>query len=264
MEHFQNHNVTGLGFGLDFTSDFGRLEPLLRACNLAKFDDSGAKGTEYVIASTRAGGVAASVGWSLYGPDIAILHSLAVAPSSRGSGIGASVLAGAMLRLREVLGVDSIYIRASGAVGFFTGFGFLEISAKELPPELEENNFAHGGSGRLMARKYGRSRPGLDQCAFCLIENNSTNAKLPTGSVFWFRQSGAVLEAQYRGGTVVRGHLLGARDGQSLRFVWQQCTESGELLRGSGEIFVKVLDDGRRELREKMGEHPGELLLREL
>lgn len=263
-EVLQNQSITGLGYRLELCESVSRLGPLLEACKLPQFEVSGASRTEYLVAATRAGGVAASVGWSLYSPKTAILHSLAVAPTSRGSGIGASVLAGAMLHLRETLDVEGVYLRTSGAVGFFGGFGFVEVGRDELPIELETNAFATQGEGRLMARQYGRVRPGLDQCAFCLIHNTTPEATLPTGSVFWFRQIGAVLEAQYRGGTVTRGHLLGARDGESLRFVWQHCTEAGRLMRGEGEIFLTLLEDGRRELREQMGDVPGELLLREL
>lgn len=258
----QNDNIASLGYGLEMTKDVSRIEPLLRACNLAMHKEE--TDTTYLVATTPAGGVAAAVGWSRYEGNSAVVHSLAVAPSSRGSGIGASQLASAMLYLREELKMDSLYLVAEGAVGFFAGFGFVEANSADLPGSLAGHSMMQNRKGRLMARRYGEPRHGLDNCAFCLIHNTTPEATLPVGSVFWFRQCGAVLEAQYRGGPVVRGHLLGARDGQALRFVWQHCTEDGRLMRGRGEIFVKLLDDGRRELREKLGDHPGELLLREL
>jgi hypothetical protein len=61
------------------------------------------------------------------------------------------------------------------------------------------------------------------------------------------------------------GHIIGSVKGQTLDFLWHQVLDSGELDQGTGRIFVSELDDGRRELREKLGgSDPGELLLREV
>jgi hypothetical protein len=49
-----------------------------------------------------------------------------------------------------------------------------------------------------------------------------------------------------------------------LQFLWHHALENGELQNGSGNILVRELPDGRRELRETLGEDPGELLLREV
>lgn len=261
----KNEMIEGLGYGLKVTELVREVRPLLKACNLVEHQAQGEGAqTAYLLATTPAGGVAAAVGWSVYSSGDAVLHSLAVAPSSRGSGLGASQLASAMRYLREEREVRRIYIQAQGAVGFFGGFGFVEIEPKELPSAIEGHTAFSSGEGKLMVRRYGRARHGLDQCAFLLVHNTTPDATLPVGSVFWFRQSGPVLEAFYRGGPVIRGHLLGARDGEALRFLWQQCTDEGRLMRGRGEIFFRLLEDGRRELREKIGAHPGELLLREL
>lgn len=261
----RNEMIEGLGYGLRMTDLVREVRPLLKVCNLAEHSDEG-RGAEtaYMLATTSAGGVAAAVGWSVFEGGAAVLHSLAVSPSSRGSGVGASQLASAMRYLREELDVGAIYIQAQGAAGFFEGFGFVEIGRSDLPVELAEHSAFGSSEGQVMVRRYGKARRGLDQCAFLLVHNTTPDATLPVGSVFWFRQSGPVLEAFYRGGPVSRGHLLGARDGEALRFLWQQCTDEGQLMRGRGEIFVRLLSDGRRELREKLGDHPGELLLREI
>jgi N-acetylglutamate synthase-like GNAT family acetyltransferase len=263
MNSLRNDSIASLGYRLELTEDTRRVEAILRACSLSS-PDLHPPDTTYLLSCTRAGGVAAAVGWSHLDSGHAILHSLAVAPTSRGSGIGASQLASAMLHLRDDLDVKGVYIRAEGAVGFFSGFGFEEIERQDLPEPVATHPIFQEGTGQLMARRYGTRRPGLDQSAFCLIHNTTADATLPVGSVFWFRQAGPALEAQFRGGPVIRGHLLGARDESKLRFSWQSCTNDGRLLRGEGEIQVSVLPDGRRELRERLGKDPGELLLREL
>ncbi len=260
----RNKNIASLGYRLEKSADVGRVATLLKVCGLERPADEQGGQTTYLMATTAAGGVAASVGWTAMEDNLAVIHSLAVAPSSRGIGIGASLLASAMLHLREERGVRAIFLGGNGIAGYFKRLGFLELEPAEIPAIIRRHPTFEKGVSRPMVRRYGVERHGLDRCAFCLIHNTTSNATLPEGSVFWFRQSGAVLEAQYRGGPVVRGHLLGAMDGETLRFIWQSCTQKSELIRGDGEIIIELLDDGRRELREKIGRDPGELLLREL
>lgn len=264
---FENDNIASLGYDLETIEEVDRVRPLLDACELQVYEGpfDGAEQTAYLVATTPAGGVAASVGWVLYPEGEATIHSLAVAPSSRGRGIGASLLASTMLHLREDCAVESIYIGVAPALsGYFSRLGFIDIDGEELSAPIADHPSFVEGTGDPMVRRYGVERHGLDQCAFCLIHNTTEDATLPVGSVFWFRQSGPVLEAQYRGGSVSRGHLVGAMEAQNLKFLWQCCTDDGELMRGDGQILLEPLDDGRREMREKLGADPGELLLREM
>ena len=117
-----------------------------------------------------------------------------------------------------------------------------------------------------MARRYHPIGRGLDKRAFRLIHNTTTNATIPPGSVFLFKQSGSIIESHYRGGPVQRGHIIGSIKGNELSFLWHQAVGDGDLMQGDGRIFVDELDDGRRELREQLGDptDPGELLLREV
>ncbi len=263
----ENDNIASLGYELDRTEDVDQVRPLLRVCELEVFDEpfEGAEQSLYLVARTPAGGVAASIGWGLYPGGEAVVHSLAVAPSSRGIGIGASLIATTMLYLREQCGVESVYMGvARPLAGYFRRFGFIEADRESLSQQVSNHPSFARGAGRTLVRRYGVERHGLDQTSFCLIHNTTDDATLPVGSVFWFRQSGPVLEGQYRGGPVRRGQLLGSMDGENLRFFWQSCSSDGELMRGEGHIMLDLLDDGRREMREKLGEDPGELLLREL
>lgn len=262
-----NENIASLGYELQRTEDVDEIRPLLRACELEVFEGPFPEAEEaaYFVAKTPAGGVAASIGWGRYGRNEAVLHSLAVAPSSRGIGIGASLVASAMLHLRDDCEVESVFIGVVDALSeYFGRFGFVGLNGESLPEPIAAHPSFGSENIRPMVRRYGEERHGLDQTAFCLIHNSTKDATLPVGSVFWFRQSGPVLEGQYRGGPVRRGQLLGAMDGENLKFLWQSCTNDGELMRGDGKILVDLLDDGRREMREKLGEDPGELLLREL
>jgi amino-acid N-acetyltransferase len=267
----RNEHIESLGYRLERVSDAGDVRPLLAACGLApvgEIDEAIWDATEYLVARTLAGGVAACIGWNMAGA-WSVLHSLAVAPSSRGSGIGASILASAMAIVRDEGGADEVYLSTDSAGRFFSNFGFAREPRGGLPTEVEAHPAFHDRptSSEAMVRRYGAPRLGLDHCAFRLIHNTTLDATLPPGSVFLFTQSGSVLESSYRGGPVVRGHLIGAMNGPELRFLWHQYTQDGRLMNGEGQIFVKPLEDGRRELREKLGheeDDPGELLLREV
>lgn len=264
---FHNGNIAALGYRLERIGAVDRVRPLLDVCGLEPCENTNdnAQETAYLVATTPAGGVAASVGWAMYETGDAVIHSLAVAPSSRGMGLGASLLASVTLYLREQRSTRAIYIGvARPLTGYFGRLGYLEADTEELPKIVEEHPSVAHGADTPMVRRYGVERHGLDKSAFCLIHNTTEGALLPVGSVFWFRQSGQVLEAKYRGGPVARGHLLGAMEGEKLRFFWQSCTAEGELTRGDGEIVIDLLNDGRREMREKLGADPGELLLREI
>lgn len=266
----RNQHITSLGFRLENTGDVARVQPLLRASGLTAIDDAAGAGpwapSTYLVAATTAGGTAACAGWTRH-DDYALLHSLAVAPPSRGSGVGASVLATVLGDIMDTDPVRAVYLTTQVATHFFAGFSFEKLDPAELPePVARHPIFVQtGADSQPMVRRYKPNKRGLDQCAFRLIHNTTTNATLPAGSVFLFRQAGSILEASYRGTPVKRGHLVGSVQSQELNFLWHHVLDDGTLANGEGSIFVDELDDGRRELREKIGgPNPGELLLREV
>ena len=265
----RNEHIASLGFRLENTHSANRIRPLLRASGLAPLQEQAQSGpwqpSTYLIAGTAAGGSAACVGWTR-AEDCIVLHSLAVAAPSRGSGIGASILATVLGEAMDEKPVDEIYLTTRSARHFFADFSFELIEPDRIPYGVRAHPaFANAPTGSApMVRRYKPQKRGLDQCAFRLIHNTTKRATLPSGSVFLFRQSGSSLEADYRGTPVKRGHLIGSVQGDRLTFKWHQVLDDGELINGDGRIFVDELDDGRRELREKLGSDPGELLLREV
>ena len=269
-----NEHITSLGFSLEFSDEENDVQPLLQACQL---EATAAPTTgswpehQFLRATTAAGGTAACLGYSRSGTSV-VLHSLAVAPSSRGSGIAVGILAALMSELKDNEEISGFYITSdsSGVRRMFSSAGFSAIDIDVVPPEvLEHPEFKdRDAAGPVMARTYGTIKRGLDNCAFQLIVNETEDATLPLGSVFFFRQTGNVIESSYRGGPVVRGHLLGAISGDQLNFCWQQYLRHGELASGNGSIVVEPTVDGRRELRNTLSEsdsaHVTELLLREI
>ncbi len=262
-----NEHITSLGYRLEFADDPEVVGPLLEACELdfaPEADDWDE--TKYLIACTRAGGLAACVGWARR-DDSVIIHSLAVAPSSRGSGVGHGLLATAMGHIMDKNPVDAFYLTTQSGTArrMFASMGFHIAEEGELPEEVSEHPVFTSAVdyAKSMVRSYGTKARGLDNYAFRLILNDTPKATLPLGSVFFFTQTGNVIEASYRGGPVVRGHLMGAIDGDDLQFCWHQFTRGGRLMNGDGDITLDNLPDGRRELREKL-QGSGELLLREV
>lgn len=268
-----NAHITSLGYRLETTTDPEVVAPLLKACRMDPIEEPGPdwEVSTYLIACTLAGGIAASVGWNRR-EDSIVLHSLAVAPTSRGSGIGAGLLASAMGELMDTRAVPACWLttESMSALRMFTSAGFVPVDGDDVPAQvLEHSTFASANSkSRPMVRRYQTTRRGLDNCAFRLILNDTQDATLPLGSVFFFRQTGEVIEASYRGGPVRRGHIIGAISGDQLSFCWHQYVDDGALQSGDGNIFFEQLPDGRRELRETLSSaattKTNELLLREV
>jgi ribosomal protein S18 acetylase RimI-like enzyme len=269
----RNEHLSNLGFRLSELESADTLEPLLEACNLEPLsfgDPAGAWApARYLAASTRAGGIAACIGWNRLEEadhEGIVLHSLAVAPSSRHNGIGASLFASALGHVMDDDPVRDVYLIADAARAFFTRFGFNPIDRADVPETIESHPLFGlvDADATPLVRHYLPSRRGLDHCAFRLIHNTTSEEMLPVGSVFFFEQSGSMIEARYRGNPVRRGHLLARLEGSDFQFFWQQFVEDDELMRGKGRIQVSERSDGRRELREQLGDDPGEMLLREV
>ena len=259
---YKNEHIESLGYRIEATTDVAIVGPLLRACGLSAVEDSGRDVSEYLMATTRAGGLAACAGWTRV-EDCVVLHSLAVAPSSRGSGVGAALMAMAMATVMGSAPVEAIYLMATGARRFFASYGFTSTDAVDLPACVREHEtFSAAPRGAVpMTRHYLLGPRGLDQCAFYLVENNTPSAVLPAGAIVFFRQTGQMIEASYRGGPVARGNLLGRVDGDQITYLWHAYATNDELLHGVGNMAITRLPDGRRELRELSGE--SSLVMRE-
>ncbi len=265
-------HITDLGYRLE-RSTAPNLGPLLKACGMAPLDNppDDWERAQYLTAQTRAGGVAAAIGWNR-ADDVAVLHSLAVAPTSRSGGIGAGMLASAMAQLMEEEPPAAIYLLAPGTrvQQLFESAGFRTEEHDDLPAIVATHPIfaAAPDGGRPMSRDYGRRRGSLDNSAFRLVTNKTPEAMLPHGSVFFFRQNGGVIEAMYRGGVVKRGHIIGAVSGDELQFAWHQYIDEGDLQTGTGTILIERLADGRRQLTQSMlepdDEQEHELVLQEL
>lgn len=67
---------------------------------------------------------------------------------------------------------------------------------------------------------------------------------------FHYRQQGGTVWADYAGGDIVRGHLVGTRSGDELDFRYVQLNTSGETATGHCVSRIETRPDGHLRLHE--------------
>ncbi|MEU5796407.1 hypothetical protein E2C11_31200 [Streptomyces lavendulae] len=82
--------------------------------------------------------------------------------------------------------------------------------------------------------------PVADQCA----------GQVGTRTRFAYHEQGGAIWAEYRGGDIVRGHLVGTRAGDRLDFRYVQLRTDGSTACGHCVSTVVELPDGRVRLEE--------------
>lgn len=89
----------------------------------------------------------------------------------------------------------------------------------------------------------------LDGRRFTAVDN--AGGEVTGETIFEYRESAGQVWATYRGGPVVRGHLVGTRSGDTLDFRYVQLNRDGETSSGHCVTAVEELPDGRLRLVEK-------------
>lgn len=112
--------------------DVRPLKSLLRGYGLPRSDLG--RYLDHFLVAEGAGGLVGSAGLEVYGR-AAVLRSVAVAPSLRGSGLG-SRLTEAALDLARRLGVQRVYLFTADAASFFERFGFRAMHLDEVDPAI--------------------------------------------------------------------------------------------------------------------------------
>jgi hypothetical protein len=82
------------------------------------------------------------------------------------------------------------------------------------------------------------------------VAETSADSEISTQTRFQFRQDGDTVEAAYSGGQVVRGSLLGRRDGDRVTCAWTQVRADGGVSGGQSVLRVAVEDCGHIALTE--------------
>ncbi len=86
---------------------------------------------------------------------------------------------------------------------------------------------------------------------FTAIEN-SENGEVSQSTVFRYRQDGNLLWADYSGGQIIKGFLIGnVEDDGGLRFTYQHVNRQGDARMGKCHSVPELLPDGRLRLHER-------------
>lgn len=86
---------------------------------------------------------------------------------------------------------------------------------------------------------------------FTTVEN-SKNGEVSAQTTFAYQQRGNILWAEYSGGEVVKGFLLGlVAEDDCLNFTYQHINRSGQQRAGQCESKPELLPDGRLRLHER-------------
>jgi hypothetical protein len=80
--------------------------------------------------------------------------------------------------------------------------------------------------------------------------SNSASGEVGNATVFSYHQDGDIIWAEYSGGAVLRGYLVGTRNGGSLAFRYTHLNTGRQTANGVCDSRIEVLDDGRLRLHE--------------
>ena len=80
----------------------------------------------------------------------------------------------------------------------------------------------------------------------------SPNGETSPHTIFHYKQSGNILTAEYSGGKIAAGHLIGLVNGQGhIDMHYHQINDQGELMIGVCHSVPEVLSNGKIRLHEK-------------
>lgn len=95
----------------------------------------------------------------------------------------------------------------------------------------------------------------FDGKTFRVVRNDGPGAEVTTETVFHFRQEEidgkTIVHADYRGGGVVMGKLVGVLEGQKMRHSYVQVNTKGDFQRGSSTDEIELTPEGKIRLIDR-------------
>ncbi len=81
--------------------------------------------------------------------------------------------------------------------------------------------------------------------------SNTVNGETTNETVFLYKQIGNILTADYKGGKIIKGQLIGIVDEKgAIDMRYHQINENGELMTGICKSIPEVLSNGKIRLHE--------------
>lgn len=93
------------------------------------------------------------------------------------------------------------------------------------------------------------AHPTLDGRRFAALEH-ANGGEVGPDTVFEYHEDNGEIWASYSGGTVLRGFLVGTRDGDTLSFRYSQLNHDRETSSGRCVSQITITADGRLRLNE--------------
>ncbi|SHN43574.1 amino-acid N-acetyltransferase [Duganella sacchari] len=121
-------------------ADWTAIESLLTQAGLP-LDGAQEHLTSFTVGD-RAGAIVCAGGLEVYG-DTALLRSVVVAPSQRGSGAG-GLLFTALANVAQSRGVSTLYLLTTTAASFFARRGFIQAERATIPAALRHSREFQG------------------------------------------------------------------------------------------------------------------------
>ncbi len=82
-------------------------------------------------------------------------------------------------------------------------------------------------------------------------QSNSDNGEVSAETIFQYRQVGDIIFAEYKGGEIIKGHLLGkVIDGAYLEFRYHHINKNMELMTGKCTSYPEINSAGKMILKE--------------
>ncbi|MGD1945561.1 MAG: n-acetylglutamate synthase [Croceivirga sp.] len=79
----------------------------------------------------------------------------------------------------------------------------------------------------------------------------SSNAETSEETIFWYKQDGNILTCSYKGGKIIRGHLIGlVRKEGVIDMRYHQINRNGELTTGLCLSIPEIMKGGKIRLHE--------------
>lgn len=119
------------------TGDLAAIRGLLHSAGLPVEDVGPPTSIEFLVAAED-GVLVGTIGLERYGSS-GLLRSLAVAPSRRGTGIGAALVT-ALERLATRSGIERLVLLTTSARGFFASRGYRVVERADVDPALQASH----------------------------------------------------------------------------------------------------------------------------
>ena len=89
---------------------------------------------------------------------------------------------------------------------------------------------------------------------------NSENGETTEETIFEYKQVGSILTSEYKGGKILKGHLIGLVDADGkIEMRYHQINQKGELMTGICNSTPELLKNGKIRLHESWKWTSGDL-----